>query len=321
MDRVLCVVGPTASGKTAVAAALAQELSGEVVSADSMQLYRGMDIGTAKPDEAERGGVPHHMLDVAEPWEEYSAARYAAEAGACVRDILARGKLPIVAGGTGLYVNALLGRVSFEEEQTDPAVRARLEAEAAASGAEALHARLAAADPDYARTVHPNNVRRVIRALEIIETQGITVTERLARAKARPAAFDAVTIGLCPEPRELIWERTDRRVGEMLARGLEDEARRLSALPLSQTARQAIGYKELFAYFDGKATLSEAADAIRLHTRQYAKRQLTWFRADPSVHWILYDRNVKFSLILQEARDICQSYGIMRTGDAPQGVS
>ena len=311
MDRILCVVGPTASGKTALAVRLAQTLNGEIVSADSMQLYRGMDIGTAKPDRAEQGGIPHHMLDAADPWEEYSAARYAAEADACVRDILARGKLPIVAGGTGLYVNALLGRISFDEEPEDNAVRERLTKEAETEGTEALYARLLRLDPEYAAGVHPNNLRRVIRALEIMETEGITVTERLKRAQARPPRYDAVLIGLQPEPRELLRRRIDARVDEMLARGLVQEAERLYKGPLSRTARQAIGYKELFAYLDGEKTLEEAAEEIRIHTRQYAKRQMTWFRGDPSIHWILYTENVNFNLILQKAQDICQSCDIM----------
>ena len=315
MEKVLCVAGPTASGKTALAVRLAQLLDGEIVSADSMQIYRGMDIGTAKPDEAERGGVPHHMLDIADPSEEYSAARYAAEAGACVHDILDRGRLPIVAGGTGLYINALLGRLSFDEEPEDAGLRERLTREAREAGPEALYARLVRLDPEYAATVHPNNVRRVIRALEIMETQGITVTQRLEKARSRPPAFDAVMIGLCPEPRELLRRRIDARVDEMLAKGLCEEARRLYAQPLSRTARQAIGYKELFAYLDGGRTLEQAAEDIRVHTRQYAKRQLTWFRADPTIHWISYGEDVKFSLILQNAQDICRSCGIMKTQD------
>ena len=312
MDRILCVVGPTASGKTALAVRLAQLCGGEIVSADSMQIYRGMDIGTAKPDTEERGGVPHHMLDIADPAESYSAARYAQEAGACVREILARGRLPIVAGGTGLYINALLGRISFDEEPADTGVRERLEKEAQTLGADVLYARLAQMDPAYAAGVHPNNLRRVIRALEIMETEGITVTERLRRAQARPRAFDAVMLGLKPEPREFLRRRIDARVDDMLRRGLAEEAKRLYARPLSPTARQAIGYKEIFAYLDGERTLEEAAEEIRIHTRQYAKRQMTWFGADPDIRWISYTENVKFSLILQKAQDICKTCGIMK---------
>ena len=310
MDRVLCVVGPTASGKTALAVALARLYGGEIVSADSMQLYRGMDIGTAKPGPQERGGVPHHMFDVAEPEEEYSAARYAAEAGDCVRGILARGRLPIVAGGTGLYLNALLGRISFDEENGGE-TRARLAREAEELGAEAMYARLRALDPEYAATVHPHNLRRVLRGLEIIENEGVTVTRRLERARARAPRFEAVLIGLSPEPRTLIWTRADRRVEEMMAAGLEDEARRLYGRALSRTARQAIGYKELFSYFEGQKSREEAVQDIKIHTRQYAKRQLTWFRADPQVQWVSYTEDVKFGLILQNARDICRRYGIM----------
>ncbi len=312
MDKLVCIVGPTASGKTALAVALAQRLDGEIVSADSMQIYRGMDIGTAKPDLRERGGVPHHMLDTADPEEEYSAARYAAEAGACVDGILARGHTPIVAGGTGLYLNALLGRISFDEEPDTAQTRERLSREAQEIGAQGMYRKLCALDPEYARTVHPNNLRRVLRGLEIIETRGITVSESLAAARGRPLRYEPVLIGLSPEPRELIWTRTDRRVDEMMRAGLLEEARRLCGRELSRTARQAIGYKELFSYFDGQITLEEAVQEIKIHTRQYAKRQLTWFRADPQVRWIPYTEDVKFDLILQNAQEICRGYGIMK---------
>jgi len=311
MEKLVCVVGPTASGKTALAVALAKAYGGEIISADSMQLYRGMDIGTAKPDEEERAGIPHHMLDVIDPSEEYSAARYAEEARVCVDGIRARGHLPIVAGGTGLYINALLGRVWFEREDGDPAYRDELRAYAGTHGNDALYQKLAALDPAYAETVHPNNVRRVIRGLEIIRVSGKPVSERLTYAREMPLAYEPVIIGLCPDNRETLYRRIDRRVDAMLAAGLWDEAARLRIRSLSDTAKQAIGYKELFAYFEGACTREEAVGQLKLNTRRYAKRQLTWFRADPQVQWIYYPEDVNFHLILQKSRDILKTYGII----------
>ena len=311
MEKLVCVAGPTASGKTALAVRLAQELNGEIISADSMQIYRGMNIGTAKPSVEEMDGIPHHMLDVADPSEEYSAARYADEAAAVVDDIRARGRLPIAAGGTGLYINALLGRLSFAEEPRDEALRTRLAEEAKTLGEEAMYARLAEQDPIYARTVHPHNVKRVLRGLEIIALSGNTVTSRLEQAKSVPLRYEPVIIGLCPQPREFLVRRIDQRVDVMMRQGLEREARMLYEKPLSVTAAQAIGYKELFEYFDGVCTLSEAVENIRIHTRQYSKRQLTWFRQDSAVNWVTYSEDMNFALILEKSRDILRKYGII----------
>lgn len=311
MEKLVCIVGPTASGKTALSIALAQELSGEIVSSDSMQIYRKMDIGTAKPDKTEQAGIPHHMLDIIDPSEEYSAARYAEEASAAIAGIRSRGHLPIVVGGTGYYVNALLGRITFEPEPDNTEVRARLTKEAEALGEQALYDRLTALDPVYAATVHPNNTKRVIRALEIMELSGGTVSERAERIHATPLRYEPVLIGICPESRELLVRRIEKRVDLMLEAGLLEEARQLYGENLSLTARQAIGYKELFSYFDGACTLEEAREAIRIHTRQYSKRQMTWFRQDRAIHWIPYPENVNFGLILEKVRDILREADII----------
>lgn len=311
MEKLVCIVGPTASGKTALSISLAQELSSEIVSSDSMQIYRRMNIGTAKPDKAEQAGIPHHMLDIIDPSEEYSAARYSEEASAAIADIRSRGHLPIVVGGTGYYVNALLGRITFEPEPDNTEVRARLTKEAETLGEQVLYDRLSALDPVYAATVHPNNVKRVIRALEIMELSGGTVSERASRIHAAPLRYEPVFIGICPESRELLVQRIEKRVDLMLKAGLLEEARQLYGENLSLTARQAIGYKELFSYFDGNCTLEEARESIRIHTRQYSKRQMTWFRQDKDIHWITYPENVNFGLILEKARDILREADII----------
>ncbi len=291
MKRIAAVVGPTASGKTALAVALAKQFNGEVVSADSMQIYRKLNIGTAKPTEEEMQGVPHHMLDVADPGESYSVSRYEKEATACVEDILSRGKLPILCGGTGLYVDALIRGGGFLESGVDSGLRAQLEGEWDAQGGEAMLERLASFDPDSAARLHLNDKKRIIRAVEVYLQTGITITEHNARTAARPPRYDAVMIGLRTEPRQILYSRIDRRVTRMLEAGLEQEAQQLlESGDLAGTAAQAIGYKEMLAYFRGEATLEQAADLIRQKSRNYAKRQLTWFQRDSRVHWITYNQ-------------------------------
>ena len=249
MKRIAAVVGPTASGKTALAVALAKQFNGEVVSADSMQIYRKLNIGTAKPTAEEMQGVPHHMLDVAAPGESYSVSRYEKEATACVEDILSRGKLPILCGGTGLYVDALIRGGGFLESGVDSGLRAQLEEEWNVRGGEAMLQRLASFDPDSAARLHLNDKKRIIRAVEVYLQTGITITAHNARTAALPPRYDAVMIGLRTEPRQILYSRIDRRVTKMLDAGLEQEARQLlESGDLAGTAAQAIGYKEFQSY-------------------------------------------------------------------------
>ena len=300
--KIVVICGPTASGKTALSIALAKAFDGEVVSADSMQIYRRMDIGTAKPTKEEMDGVPHHMLDVAEPGEAYSGSRYVEEATACVEDILARGKLPIVCGGTGLYIDGLIRGTDYQPAGTDNGIRERLEGEWEPQGAEQMMARLAAVDPDSAARLHLSDKRRILRALEVYLATGETITAHNARTKAIPPRYEAVMIGLNTEPRQILYDRIDRRVGVMLEQGLLQEVQSLLEDGLLEgTAAQAIGYKELLAYFRGEMTLETAADLIRQKSRNYAKRQLTWFRRDERVKWIVYNAPEAAQAVLQEA--------------------
>ena len=305
--KIVVVCGPTASGKTALSIALAKAFGGEVVSADSMQIYRGMDIGTAKPTLEEREGIPHHMLDVAEPGEIYSVSRYVQEATACVEDILSRGKLPIVCGGTGLYIDGLIRGTDFQPAGTDNGIREELEKEWEAQGAEAMMARLAAVDPDSAERLHLSDKRRILRALEVYLATGETITAHNARTKAIPPRFEAVMIGLNTQPRDILYGRIDRRVDVMLEQGLLREVQTLLEKGLLEgTAAQAIGYKELLAHFRGEMTLDAAADLIRQKSRNYAKRQLTWFRRDERVKWIVYNAPQAAQAVLQEATEYLQ---------------
>ena len=302
--KIVVVCGPTASGKTALSIALAKAFDGEVVSADSMQIYRRMDIGTAKPSLEERDGVPHHMLDVADPGEPYSVARYAKEAGDCVEDILRRGKLPIVCGGTGLYIDGLLRGAEFQPSGTDNGLRERLEGEWETHGGEHMMARLAAVDPESAARLHLSDKRRILRALEVYLATGETITVHNERTKQIPPRYDALMIGLNTEPRQILYDRIDRRVGVMLEQGLLKEVRDLLEDGLLEgTAAQAIGYKELLAHFRGEMTLDQAADLIRQKSRNYAKRQLTWFRRDERVRWIVYNSPDASAAVLQEATE------------------
>ncbi len=286
--RVLAVVGATASGKSRVALELCRRLSGELVSCDSMQVYRRMDIGTAKPSREEMQEIPHHMIDIAELDENFCCADYVERASKAIADIHARGKLPVICGGTGLYLDSLL-RGGMEETAASPELRRALLEYADQYGNHALHERLAKVDPESAAAIHENNVKRVARALEIYETTGMTKTESDRRSRMAESPYDATVIGLRYPARELLYARIDRRVDEMLASGLLDEARALCAegvFEKNSTAAQAIGYKELFGALDRVESLSEATDRLKQATRRYAKRQLTWFSAKTYVKWV-----------------------------------
>ena len=276
--KILVIVGPTASGKTRMAVELAQRHNGEVISADSMQIYRTMDIGTAKPTQEEMGGIPHHMIDVADPEEDFSVARYVEMAARCVDDVLERGKLPIVAGGTGLYIDSLLSGRTFAPFSPDSALRGELERELAEKGGQAMLEALAQVDPEAAQRLHPNDHKRIIRALEVYRSTGKTITQHNRETQAIPPRYNALTIGLAFQDRQAMWRRIDQRVDEMVAAGLEDEVRRLLTSGISPkcTAMQAIGYKEFTQALSGEMTWQEAADVVKLRSRQYAKRQPTW---------------------------------------------
>ncbi len=286
--KILAVVGATASGKSALALALAKHLGGEIVSCDSMQIYRRMDVGTAKPTAEELRSVRHHLIDIADPDTEFSVADYVETASAAIADIAARGRLPILCGGTGLYLDALL-RGGFADNAGDPVLREELFAFAEANGNHALHERLGAVDPESACAIHENNVKRVVRALEIFESTGVTKTEFDRRSKETESPYDATVIGLSYPDRELLYGRIDRRVDLMLAEGLVAETKRLLAegvFEINKTAAQAIGYKELLGYLDGKESLADAIETLKRATRRYAKRQITWFGAKDYVRWI-----------------------------------
>jgi len=285
---VLCVIGPTASGKTALSVELALIFGGEVVSCDSMQVYRGMDIGTAKPDMCERKSVPHHMIDVCDPSEPYSAARYAAEASVCIDDILKRGKLPIISGGTGLYLSALLNGIHPTASNMD--MRGEIESR------EDLYNELLCVDPDAAAKLHPNDRRRIVRALEVFYTSGEPISKHHADSRKIPQRYEPLIIGIRFDNRAALYERIDRRVEQMFDRGLPDEVSALMSRvpPPCHTAAQAIGYKE-----------SGDKEAIKLNTRRYAKRQITWFNKLPDVYWLSSSENV-----LNEATRIAKNAGL-----------
>ena len=310
--KILVISGPTASGKTALAVELALQHSGEVVSADSMQIYRRMDIGTAKPTREEMRGVPHHMLDVADPEEDFSVARYVELAAACVDDVLARGKLPIVAGGTGLYIDSLLSGRTFARFDPDSPLRRELEEELARRGGAALLEELARADPDTAARLHPNDGKRIVRALEVYRSTGTTLTEHNAMTRSLPPRYDALTLTLAFRRREDMWSRIDRRVDRMMADGLAGEVCALldSGVPDRCTAMQAIGYKEMAVALRGDGDTARAAEEIKLRSRQYAKRQLTWFRRNPAAKWLYWEGQPDFENACQRSTEYMEEFGI-----------
>lgn len=286
---VVAVVGPTASGKSDLAVEICLRFNGEAVSADSMQIYKGLDISTAKPTEEEKKGVPHHMMDFLDNTESFSVAEYQKMAGEYIHDIHSRGKLPVIVGGTGLYIDTLLNNIQLKEDSFDEALRKKLLERVEKEGIENLLDELREIDPEYAEKMHPNNVKRIVRALEVWYSSGVTMTQQIEDSHAE-SPYDVCFIGLDAEDRDFLYDRINRRVGIMLENGLEAEAKDYLSQENTATSSQAIGCKELKPYFDGEITLAEAADNLRQATRRYAKRQLTWFRRNKEINWIMIDK-------------------------------
>lgn len=287
---IVVIAGPTASGKTALSIALAKAFDGEIVSADSMQIYKFMNIGTAKPTEEEKCGIIHHLMDIVEPSVNFSAADYCEVAHKAIADIHKRGKLPIIVGGTGLYIDSLVNNVDFGTPDSDDALRAELEALAENEGNEAVHKILAEIDPETAEKYHPNNLRRIIRAIEFYKMSGTTISAHAKEEKNSP--YHAVWLALDWD-RAVLYDRINRRVDIMMADGLLDEVKALdSTYNRNSTAMQGIGYKEFFDYLDGNTSIDDTLELVKMNSRRYAKRQLTWFRRNGDIHWLAPDDSV-----------------------------
>ncbi len=305
---VLAVVGPTASGKTGLGVGLALALDGEVVSADSMQIYRGMRIATARPTAEEMQGVPHHLIGTVDPRERYSVARYLEEASAAIRSVRARGKLPVLVGGTGLYVDSLLEGIAFQGERTDEALRRSLAEEADRLGNKAMLDKLAEIDPQYAATLHPNNRGRVLRALELYRSTGITMSEQLRLSRQNPSPYRVLRLGLTFENRQELYDRIDRRVDRMMQEGLLEEVRDFYRLYDPKTSAQAIGCKEFLPYLMGEEPLVFCVERLKRETRRYAKRQLTWFRRNPETIWLVRGGETGDDQVLERALQLAKEW-------------
>ncbi|MEG6522423.1 tRNA (adenosine(37)-N6)-dimethylallyltransferase MiaA [Desulfotomaculum sp. 1211_IL3151] len=286
LKSLIAIVGPTAAGKTDVAIELAKIINGEIISADSMLVYRHMDIGTAKPTFEEMQGIPHHMIDLVEPDEEFSVAMYQSKAEQLIDDITRDGHLPILVGGTGLYVRSVIDHYDFTPPAKENRLREELKSEAARVGAEAMHRKLSEVDPESAERLHPNDLRRVIRALEVYYQTGKTISEYQYIRKEDPPKYNLKMFGLTMD-RQLLYKRIEQRVDLMLEKGLVDEVKNLlKQYETWGTALQGLGYKEIVRYLKGECSLEEAAETLKRNTRRFAKRQLTWFRADQRIHWL-----------------------------------
>ena len=311
-NRVICVVGPTATGKTKMGVALAKRFGGEVVSVDSMQIYRGMTIGTAAPTAEEMDGVRHHMVAIADPAESWSVARFTEQADLCIGDILRRGKCPVLVGGTGLYLDSLLSGRTFAPGHSGGEIRKALQAELAREGIESLYRQLREIDPETAARLPIRDEKRILRALEVYRETGETLTAHDQRTRLRPPKYRACTIGLTFRDRADLYARIDRRVDTMVERGLlrEVEALLQTGLPETATALQAIGYKQFLSVYRGDTPVSEAVAEVKLRSRQYAKRQLTWLRKNPAIHWIYWEKERDFARALQISTEILAAAGV-----------
>ncbi len=316
-SKILALAGPTASGKTALSIELAKRYNGEIISCDSMQIYKYMDIGTAKPTEEEKQGIPHYMIDIVSPNDNFSVVQYVSLARGYIDDILKRGKLPILVGGTGLYLDSVINNTKFSDADGDEEYRNFLYSLAEKEGNGAVHKLLEEIDKDSAEKIHENNLRRVIRALEIYKTTGKTMTE-VNLESVREPLYDALIIGLTMD-RELLYERINKRVDIMLRDGLLDEVKALldKGVDRNSTALQAIGYKELISYFDGETSLEEAIDKIKQESRRYAKRQLTWFRRNEKINWIVLQNDYSYDKIVQQGCMLTDKFGIIKGEGVP----
>ena len=311
-NRVICVVGPTATGKTKMGVALAKRFGGEVVSVDSMQIYRGMTIGTAAPTAEEMDGVRHHMVAIADPAESWSVARFTEQADLCIGDILRRGKCPVLVGGTGLYLDSILSGRTFAPGHSGGEIRKSLQAELAREGIDSLYRQLREIDPETAARLPIRDEKRILRALEVYRETGETLTAHDARTRLRPPKYRACTIGLTFRDRADLYARIDRRVDTMVERGLlrEVEALLQTGLPETATALQAIGYKQFLSVYRGGTPVSEAVAEVKLRSRQYAKRQLTWLRRKDDIHWLLWEKDPDFPAGLQNATEYLLAQGL-----------
>ena len=311
-NRVICVVGPTATGKTKMGVALAKRFGGEVVSVDSMQIYRGMTIGTAAPTAEEMDGVRHHMVSIADPAESWSVARFTEQADLCIGDILRRGGRPVLVGGTGLYLDSILSGRTFAPGHSGGEIRKSLQAELAREGIESLYRQLREIDPETAARLPIRDEKRILRALEVYRETGETLTAHDERTRLRPPKYRACTIGLTFRDRADLYARIDRRVDTMVERGLlrEVEALLQTGLPETATALQAIGYKQFLSVYRGDTPVSEAVAEVKLRSRQYAKRQLTWLRRKDNIHWLLWEKDPDFPAGLQNATEYLLAQGL-----------
>lgn len=304
IDPLICVVGPTASGKTSLAIGLAKSFDAEVLSFDSMQLYKGMDVATAKPTKEEMQGVPHHMIDCVDPQEPYSVAKYKEDAERIIGEIRGRGKNVVMVGGTGLYLDTLLQNIEFLDAEDDGSARRELQAECEQKGTEAMYEELQHVDPEYAAKIQPNNVKRVLRALEVYRLTGYTMSYQIEQSRKTPPKYRSIIIGLNARDRNVLYDRINRRVDLMVENGLLAETEEYLQHGAGTTAAQAIGIKEMIPYVQGQATLEECKEKLKLDTRHYAKRQLTWFRRNPEVHWLYLDDYSSGDSLLEAARQL-----------------